>query len=260
MKLLCLCLIACPTLRDAILEGNEFLRTCRDSSERSDLVIEKSTARFMLVHPPAAHGGDHLVMLYGLAFFHRLFGWLIGEEIPLNDLRVSIDHPLAWPSFRELFPCAIEPTTDINYLSFPSSYLDRPVIRRYHEVMELPPLFPFDLFPFDYGAQSLTLSVARVIDANLEISEELPALSDLAKMFGLTIPTLRRRLANEGTSMLKIRQECRQKLGMKLLLETLLSIDAIAEMLQFKDTVSFRRAFRSATGLTPSEYRRRRIK
>ena len=87
--------------------------------------------------------------------------------------------------------------------------------------------------------------------------EALPGLTRLAEIFGLTTATLRRRLAGEGWTLLKLREGCKQDVAIELMAGSRLSIKEIAARVQFSDSATFRRAFRKWTGQSPSEYRKK---
>ena len=79
----------------------------------------------------------------------------------------------------------------------------------------------------------------------------------LAEYLCMTTRTLRRHLAEHGTSFNKICAEVKTRFAQKYIDENKLSIEDIASALGFNDSANFRRAFKSWTGLTPSEYRRK---
>ncbi|MBO9491651.1 AraC family transcriptional regulator [Endozoicomonas sp. G2_1] len=87
------------------------------------------------------------------------------------------------------------------------------------------------------------------------VDQELQS-QPLAEHLCMTTRTLRRHLAEHGTSFNKICAEVKCRFAKKYIDDDKLSIDDIASALGFKDSANFRRAFKSWTGLTPSEYRR----
>lgn len=81
----------------------------------------------------------------------------------------------------------------------------------------------------------------------------------IARKFGVTERTMRRRLQNEGTSYELILESLRQQLAERFLEESELSVDDVAFKLGFVEVNAFRRAFRRWRGMTPTQYRRNRI-
>ena len=80
-------------------------------------------------------------------------------------------------------------------------------------------------------------------------------LASVAQALNLSVRTLGRQLAEEETTFLKIKEELRQKIALRLLRESPLSIDAIAEKIGFTSLTAFYRAFKHWTGGTPRAYR-----
>lgn len=80
-------------------------------------------------------------------------------------------------------------------------------------------------------------------------------LEKIASELCISERTLRRKLAENGTSFSAICLEIKQGFAKKYIKETTLSYDDIAESLGFNDTSNFRRAFKDWTGMTPAQYR-----
>ncbi len=67
--------------------------------------------------------------------------------------------------------------------------------------------------------------------------------------------TLRRRLNAESTSFRATLDEIRDLLAREYLTDTQLTVADIAHVLDYSETVNFRRAFVRLNGVTPSDYR-----
>lgn len=260
LRMLCLTMLACPTLRIAIETAIEFHRIAMNDVPMLALRCEGGTATLIMGIPRREHSiGDLLVTMYGLTTFHRLFGWLTGEEIRLSRVGLAYPARLEQSAFNDLLQLKPEFDAPHDSIAFPAVCLDRPVIRSYAELQNLFTLFPFDLLPPDYGAGALSDHAGAAIRSALLRRDDVPGLDQLSRMFGLSTATFRRRLAAEGTSLVKIRQACRQDIAVDLLKRSRLSIKEIAERVQFNDTATFRRAFRTWTGRSPSDFRARQV-
>lgn len=84
----------------------------------------------------------------------------------------------------------------------------------------------------------------------------LPDLNALSGRLHLSQRTLNRRLQQEGSSFRDIKAGVLQSWACQYLLETDLTVEAIAAVLGYQDTANFRRAFRARQGCSPGEYRR----
>ena len=255
-RLMCIAMLACPTLRAALEVAAEFHRMALDGRGHLGLRVEDGQATLTLdTEVRGRQSGDMLVAMFGLAAFHRLLGWLAHAEIPLTGVALNFPPVRAQSAFNELLQ--LEPAfgQPANSISFSAHFLDYPVVRKFGELSQLLALFPFDLLPPDYGSQSLAERARAATSAALARQERSPTLDRLANMFGLSIPTFRRRMADEKTSLTEIRARCQSELALHLLGETSLTVKEIAYRMQFADAATFRRAFRNWTGGSPQSYR-----
>jgi AraC-like DNA-binding protein len=85
-----------------------------------------------------------------------------------------------------------------------------------------------------------------------------PSIELAAEIAGLSPRTLRRRLADEGTSWRRIVDDARLEACDRLLRDPGRSLGEIAAELGYSDQANMSRAFRRWTGECPSAYRRRR--
>jgi AraC-like DNA-binding protein len=257
LRMLCLTALACPTLELAIQSAIEFHTIAMHDATMLELKVENGVATFAMNMAMRQRGvGDLLVTMYGLTAFHRLFGWLIGDEIRLSQVTLSFPSATKQDELNELLQLSPRFDQPSDSIAFPASYLDRPTVRSYDDLDDLFALFPFDLLPPNYGSGTLSEQVKTALHSAISRGTKLADTRRLARMFNLSEATFRRRLAAEGTSLVRLRQQCREELVMDLLSESKLTMKEIAGRLQFNDAATFRRAFRSWRGHSPSQARR----
>ncbi|HEX5058697.1 MAG TPA: AraC family transcriptional regulator [Kofleriaceae bacterium] len=87
--------------------------------------------------------------------------------------------------------------------------------------------------------------------------DALPDLERAATVLELSPRTLKRRLADRGTSFSKIVDDTRRQLALGYIADASLSLVDVAYFCGFSEQSAFNRAFKRWTGLTPGEYRRR---
>ena len=85
----------------------------------------------------------------------------------------------------------------------------------------------------------------------------MPNMDTTAAALCVTPRTLRRRLIEEETTFLKLRDEVRYGLAKEFLRECVLSVEQISDRLGYVDPTSFINAFKRWTGETPLSYRKR---
>lgn len=98
--------------------------------------------------------------------------------------------------------------------------------------------------------------VRRVIKRHLA---ETPTLERVADELHFSPRTLRRRLAELGTSFQMILEQLRRGRAVELLLHSVLSVEQISAELGYLDPSNFGRAFRRWTGQSPRAYRTTRL-
>ncbi len=82
-----------------------------------------------------------------------------------------------------------------------------------------------------------------------------PDFDMMAGAFNLSGRTLRRKLADAGTSYQKLVDGFRSEYAVRCLQETKMTTDDIAETLGFSDAANFRHAFKKWVGISPAAYR-----
>ena len=103
----------------------------------------------------------------------------------------------------------------------------------------------------------MVAGLASRIRAVLAARVQPPSVTALARDLGMSERTLKRRLAEEGSTYSAIRDEHRRQRALLLLDDRTLSIGEVAARLGYTELPNFTRAFRKWTGLTPLAYRAR---
>ncbi len=117
-------------------------------------------------------------------------------------------------------------------------------------------------------SQQWTVNIANQANSPLvtEINQILstsigdyPNFEMVACAFKLSGRTLRRQLAEAGTSYQKLVDGTRSEYSIHCLNNTDMSTDDIADSLGFSDVANFRHAFKKWMGMTPAAYRARHM-
>lgn len=251
------CLGGARTLREAIARCIDGFEALDGRMGRMTLRTRAGTAE---LHLDSLRSGRTIagcvVDLMGVAHFHGLFGWLIAHRLPLSAVAMDYD--------RAGFDALALPDLSIPLLlsagwtgfAFPATYLDFPIARTTHEMID----WPSHSFLFASRAPAAPLRAAeqtrRFTYTSLIENHRLPPFSQVVAHLRVSPATLRRRLAEEGTSYRQIKTSCRRERGLELLRGSSLTIEQISDRLDFCDSDAFRSAFRDWLGVSPSQYRR----
>jgi AraC-like DNA-binding protein len=99
----------------------------------------------------------------------------------------------------------------------------------------------------------------RIHQRLLACDGRYPSLDQMAAVECMAPRTLLRHLSEEGVNYQQLLDSVREELACWLLLQTPLSVEAIAERLGYQDTSNFSRTFRRWLGVTPRAFRQRAI-
>ncbi|HSB96877.1 MAG TPA: helix-turn-helix domain-containing protein [Spongiibacteraceae bacterium] len=272
-EMLCYCVINCKTLAEAIERAASFCRMLNGRAGELMLERREADATFTMKTFRGKQTTSALLAdLLGLTAYHRLFSWLIGETISIGRASsisssdtggtsdagaMAVVYPelIGADTVFDLFHYSIRFDAASNHFEFAARYLDKPVVRSYQELLQLLRFFPFDLFTTDLQFQRLDEALHTLIKGALLKHEPAPTIAQLASLFNVSQATLRRRLDEEQTSITAIKEKCRYELANELLHNRQNTLEEIADKLGFSDAGAFRRAFKTWTGVTPSEYR-----
>ena len=170
-----------------------------------------------------------------------------------TPLRIQLSHrrPRSIAPLRQFFGPRLEFDTWISGVVFDSRWLD-------HRIAGADPAAHAAIVA--RIASMRARAPARFAD---EVRRAIHALllsaaastANLANLFNMHERTLRRRLGAEGVTVRGLVGDVRRELARHLLRDTTLPVSEIAAVLRYSDVAVFSRAFRSRSGLSPSEWR-----
>lgn len=257
IDMLCHCIIGCGTLREVIERATAFMDMLRSRPAELSLQQHRGVATLIMRTFRGRRSIDGFLSdLVGLAFYQQLFSWLIGE--PIAVIEAGLAHPplLDDEFVQSLAPFRIRYGASCNSLAFASSLLDRPNIRTPADLAAVLQSFPFDPLLPTSVTRPLSERVGAVLRAALLQRAALPTLVALSRQFDQSPATLKRRLAEEGTSLRALKDECRYERARRLLEGSHLSLGQVARRLCYSDARTFARAFRQWSGARPADWRR----
>lgn len=242
------------TLDDVFKKGIAFYGFVTD-----EIIMEYETSdinrTFRVEFPNSHYDSQYFFLEFWLVIWHRMASWLIGEPIPLTSAAFTYQEPAHVQEFQYQFRCPLLFGHIHNQFAFPSEYGLLPPVRSKQEVHEFLKRSPADLMTIPASAPNLTRQVTKLLSANdyQELSDT--EMTSICQSLNTSVATLRRKLAEEGTSFQKIKDAIKRDLAIELLSVHGLPVHKVAERLGFTESRSFTRAFVSWTGVTPSTYR-----
>ncbi len=193
----------------------------------------------------APAGSRILVHELMLKLLHGIASWMIARKIPPITLECAYPQPAHSADYRYFYPGRLlfdRPQTAI--------YFDLAVPRRADP--------PDQAAPGRLPAArpgGLVLRLLRGAPALTPVREHLTrhgayaaGVAEVAAALHMSVRTLSRRLATEGTRFQAVKDECRRDVAVQALTRSDQPLAGIAERLGFEDQARFSRAFRAWTG------------
>ncbi|MEP4148145.1 MAG: AraC family transcriptional regulator ligand-binding domain-containing protein [Halioglobus sp.] len=262
-RMMCLFVIHCQTLEQALTRAWEFYDYC-DSY--------RDTPRERVSGPLLPLGGDKVLCLFQrsasperdrehvghanvLLMMYRFYSWLIGRELPLQEVQLRASQPKTSDHYEHLFGCPVRFNRDHSGLVVTQQLLQHPIVQNEDSLREFLRLAPYPLVKRDPPGDLKTLS--REIEQMLAAAGpgNLPTASGAASRLNMSPRTLHRRLTAEGTSFQQLKDDFRRELAVHYMHRAEFSIDAIAAVMGFQDNSAFYRSFKKWTGISPGQYR-----
>ncbi|MDQ3270598.1 MAG: AraC family transcriptional regulator, partial [Pseudomonadota bacterium] len=208
--------------------------------ERSDLGRHGEDARaFCLVHV--------------LRNIHGLACWYIDSRIPLQGARFPFAAPPHADAYALMFPGALHFGEAQASIRFDARYLALP-LRRDEKALTQMLQRALPLTVLQYRRDRLL--VQQVRQALAAYPEQAHKADGLAALLNISTRTLHRQLKEEGASLQALKDEVRFERAKDLLNRSDKPVKQVATAAGFKNEKSFIRAFRTATGLSPGDFRK----
>jgi AraC-like DNA-binding protein len=183
--------------------------------------------------------------------------WQIGNALTGRELTGSADftfpEPAYFTRFSQLAPGHVRFSQPANQLVFDASALDLPL------TMADPAALRLAREQCERALDALGYEghvVARARALMPRKDGGFLTLDELAQRMSVSARTLKRKLAEHGTSYSQLLDDQRREKALLLLRSLDLSVDEIADRLGYSDSANFTRAFRRWTGKTPNAFRR----
>ncbi|MDX2092079.1 MAG: AraC family transcriptional regulator ligand-binding domain-containing protein [Kofleriaceae bacterium] len=236
------------TVREALELATRFAST-RTSAIALALYVEGDTASLVIEERTPLGALRELVVIAILVGI-----WQLGQALTGRPLDGNADCAFPEPAYAKSLAHA-------GRLRF-----DRPAHRLVFPAIELElPLSSADPVAARLAIEQCERELSAVVDAGLAsrirgmlaARVELPSVGELARELHMSERTLKRKLADLGTTYSAIRDDLRRQRALLLLENRELSIGEIAGKVGYSELPNFTRAFRKWTGMTPAAYRER---
>jgi AraC-like DNA-binding protein len=250
--MMCHAVVHCPDLRSALDRGSAFYRLFPGGPRFRLEESEAQDVARVVFDLTAFDDPDHYLAESATVVTHRVAGWLIRRRISLTRVELGYPAPAHALEYDLLYgaPCSFRaPHTA---LVFDRAVLDHPVLQDEAGLRAFLRRAPGDVLArLDYGSTTAA-QVRRLLGQSLP--DRMPDPQEVAARLAVSAQTLRRRLAAEGTSFQRIRDQLRRDVAISALATGTVSIEDISQQLGFSEPSAFHRAFKRWTGSAPRSY------
>ena len=264
-RMMCLFVIHCQNLERALVRAWEFYDYCdqyRDTSRATDVdvapFIDLDDERVLCLFQRSASvevDREHIGHANVLLMMYRFYSWLIGRDLPLQEVHLRAASPASTAHYEELFGCPVRFNMPHSGLVISRQVLQHPLAQNEDSLREFLRLAPYPLVKRDQPGDIKSLS--RKIEQRLvsDGPENMPTASEIAHQLNMSPRTLHRKLTAEGTSFQQLKDDFRRDMAVHYLQRDELSIDTIAAVMGFQDNSAFYRSFKKWTGTSPGQFR-----
>jgi AraC-like DNA-binding protein len=181
---------------------------------------------------------------------------LIGESLRGEVTLAHAPSTADAAALKGVLDCTIRFNGRENSINFEPRLLKRPLCLPYAQLEQLLENYAVALLPLQ--GQCISIRLEMLMRRALEASAPIPHAEQIARRYGKSGPTLRRKLLQEGTTFRRMHNRCRMERAAELLSKTNLTIEQIARRVNFSTASGFSRAFKGWAGAAPTQYRRPR--
>ncbi len=250
--LLGLAMKTAPTFGDAVQIGLEYQRNL---GALMDLDLQdRDDGTLAVVASAPEEAADLLPFLCEEMFASTLMlaRELVGPEFRPQRLELGYPAPPYATHYDDLFGCEIRFNQAQHAMIVDHRWLELP-FASYNPVTSRQAL---SLCQAQIAALPLRGETTAAVERQLRPRlRENPQMTDVAAALHLSERTLRRQLAEEGTSFSLVHDRVRTERALELLQDPDLTIATVGGQIGFNDVREFRRAFKRWTGHTPSDTR-----
>lgn len=186
-----------------------------------------------------------------------ILGSLLGRSLPLERAFFPFPPPQHYPlsEYQSVFQCELEFDADYCGLEFDRIWLTMP----------LPGAYPEYRLRLEQKAAQALRSLSRATSLSSRVLARLVAqlgqeplnAESIAAGLNLSVRTMQRRLREENTSFVELRDQVRMEYACRRLEEGHCDKSTLAAYLGFSDTANFYHAFKRWKGCSPETYRQR---
>jgi AraC-like DNA-binding protein len=243
----------CANLREALVLGSRYSRLHDDGLQ--PILIEDDDRATLEIHD-AHPGRSHVSNEFQVSCILRRLGFFLHDTFIPLEVHMRHDKASNAAEYARVFRAPVRLGAEHNAIVFRRELLDIPAR---HPNPSLLSSFHRNADRLLSDLQRGDTFVGRVRRLLIERLEEGVAITETARRLHVSEATLRRRLAEEGTTYRHVVDTVRKEVALSYL-DGRLQPTEVGYRVGFANSGAFSRAFRRWTGTSPMEYRERRAR
>jgi len=246
-------IVHAPTLRDGIELCLRFQRVFSDDSELT-LEEKDDAATLRLSFPRTTLRSDRMHAEFVMAGLWRMIKVFAGPRATVRAVYFEHARPDHHREYTRVFGGAERYRRAFTGIEIDRKALDLPCLHHHAE------LYQVLRSQAERTLSQLTHGVGQAerLKQYFLARPPLGAIPDMgmvARDFGMSVRSLRRRLTEEGVSYKSVLEGAFATVATRMLSDSRRSIQETAHAMGFSDPTAFHRAFKRWTGMTPKQYR-----
>jgi AraC-like DNA-binding protein len=245
--------LASPSLKEALQRLIRYFRVVSTDPEELALEEQPDAYRFVIDTDSAVYRSLDEEYDFFLAILLDACRLSLGGEFYPRRVQLQRPRPACVERYQAFFGAELEFDAPEYSLHF-----DKPALERLLPTGNAEVARANDQVIMAYLAQLQRDDL--VMQVKVALIDRLPSgpvsKEQLSEALGVSVRTLQRKLADEGTSFKQLLDETRRDLAEGYIKNPQVSIGEITYLLGFSEVSNFSRAFKRWTGLAPAEFRR----
>jgi AraC-like DNA-binding protein len=241
------------TLREAVRVASRF-----GALLVSDFVLELGervdVASLRYDFPRTSERADRMLAEFVMAGFLRVIRQVVGNTAEPLEVRFEHARPSHDAEYTRFFGPRTRFRQAANAMDFPRAWLDQAQLHRNERLSALLREEARRALATMGHEESYSQRVTRHLRAHS--SGRIPSMEESARHLGISVRSLRRRLAEEGFTYRQLAGTAMQHAASELLKDPYLSLTDAARAAGYSEPTAFHRAFKRWTGVTPGRFRR----
>lgn len=192
-----------------------------------------------------------------IAFTLREFHTLTHEQFYPLEVHFDFKRPENIREYERVYKCALKFNQPETAIFFDKKHVNAPVVTKDYRLLRILVAHAEEKVRELEGAKHFHTLVKSAL-INL-MDPDFPTLEQVALNLNISVRTLQRRLKEEGYNFKEILEETRKSFALSYIKNKELTVNEIADLLQYADGSTFIRSFKRWTGKTPRIYRKEMV-